>query len=145
MVITATAMFGPGFVWLVRDSSRKYSILTTYLAGSPWPAAHYRKQPIDMNTEDKENSDHIRSLQRAPAVNAGRLGAHSRAVASAPGGAEITPVLCINTWEHVYLPDYGVGAGGVGGKRAYAESWWHTIDWERVHGYAKPGQGQSFI
>jgi superoxide dismutase, Fe-Mn family len=139
-VLTATAMFGPGFVWLVRAKDRRYSLLTTYLAGSPWPRAHYRRQPVDMNTEDKQFSEHVKELQRGPAVNERKLGAHGKPPEVAPGGVEITPVLCLNTWEHVYLPDYGVGASGVGGKKAFAESWWHTIDWKVVSDYASPGQ-----
>jgi Fe-Mn family superoxide dismutase len=122
-ILTASAMFGPGFVWLVKDRSRNYHILTTYLAGSPWPQAHYRKQATDMNTEDED----MRRIQRGPAVN--KPGAHGHASQVGPGGASIIPVLCLNTWEHVYLPDYGVGAGGIGGKKAFAEAWWETIDW----------------
>ncbi|KAJ9645284.1 hypothetical protein H2199_003290 [Coniosporium tulheliwenetii] len=40
-IATANAMFGPGFVWLVRRkhrvSAEQFQILTTYLAGSPLP------------------------------------------------------------------------------------------------------------
>ncbi|TVY87660.1 37S ribosomal protein, mitochondrial [Lachnellula willkommii] len=137
-ILTATAMFGPGFVWLVKTKDRKYSILTTYLAGSPWPQAHYRRQPVDMNTENEQFSEHVRELQRGPAVNERKLGAHGRAAEVAPGGVELTPVLCLNTWEHVYLPDYGIGVGGAGGKRTYAENWWLAIDWDVVATYANP-------
>jgi Fe-Mn family superoxide dismutase len=125
-------MFGPGFVWLVKDKNRKYHILTTYLAGSPWPQAHYRKQATDMNTEDED----MRRVKRGPPVNS--AGAHSQPSKLGPGGADIIPVLCLNTWEHVYLPDYGVGAGGIGGKKAYAEAWWETINWEFVANNALP-------
>jgi len=43
------------------------------------------------------------------------------------GGAEITPVLCVSTWEHAFLHDFGVG-----GKRRYLEAWWEAVDWEVV-------------
>ncbi|KAL8653659.1 MAG: hypothetical protein Q9226_003758, partial [Calogaya cf. arnoldii] len=49
-------MFGPGYVWLVKrtqasiNESMKLSILATYNAGSPYPGAHFRQQPVDMNT-----------------------------------------------------------------------------------------------
>ena len=133
IILTASSMFGPGFVWLVKDRSKKYSLLCTYMAGSPYPGAHYRRQPVDMNTEDKSVSEAIRRMSREPAVNTvGAHGPHSQQQKIAPGGIDINPVLCINVWEHVYLPDYGVGAFGVGGKKAFAESWWHTIDWAVV-------------
>jgi len=131
-VLTANAMFGPGFVWLVMDKNRKYHILTTYLAGSPWPAAHHRKQAVDMNTEDED----MRRIKRGPTADAVASTSYNSQLG--PGGANIIPVLCLNTWEHVYLPDYGVGAGGVGGKKAYAEAWWETINWNFVAENADP-------
>ncbi|KAL8922938.1 MAG: hypothetical protein Q9208_004900 [Pyrenodesmia sp. 3 TL-2023] len=53
---TADSMFGPGYVWLVKrvqptlNDNMKLSILATYNAGSPYPGAHFRLQPLDMNT-----------------------------------------------------------------------------------------------
>lgn len=143
MIVTASSMFGPGFVWLAVSgggNARKYHLLTTYLAGSPYPGAHYRKQSVDMNTE----TDSVLDLMNGPPANTvGAFGTQSEPRKTmAPGGIDITPILCINTWEHVYLPDYGVGAGGVGGKRAYAERWWDRIDWTRVanFGMVQPGK-----
>lgn len=131
-IATASSMFGPGFVWLMRTPRREYSLLCTYLAGSPFPAAHYRKQSVDKNTEDKTVAEAIRRLQREEPTNT--VGAHGPLSKTrlAPGGVDFTPVLCINTWEHVYIADYGVGTAGVGGKKAFAENWWYTIDWEVV-------------
>jgi Fe-Mn family superoxide dismutase len=45
----------------------------------------------------------------------------------APGGIDVIPLLCVNTWEHVWLRDYGIG-----GKRAFLEAWWEVINWEEV-------------
>ncbi|KAG9237598.1 superoxide dismutase [Amylocarpus encephaloides] len=129
MVLTASSMFGPGFVWIVQAKTGEFSLLTTYLAGTPYPAAHYRQQPVDMNTEDSSVSEHIRRINRAPPVNG--LGAFGPSSGDkrklGPGGADITPVLCVNTWEHVYLPDYGVK-----NKRRFVENWWRKIDWNIV-------------
>ncbi|KAI4130783.1 MAG: hypothetical protein LQ338_001555 [Usnochroma carphineum] len=53
---TASSMFGPGYVWLVKraqptlNESMKLAILATYNAGSPYPGAHFRLQPLDVNT-----------------------------------------------------------------------------------------------
>lgn len=137
-IATASSMFGPGFVWLMRTRAGKYTLLCTYLAGSPYPGAHYRRQPVDMNTEGKSVSHAIRRMLKEDPVNT--VGAHGELSQKkmAPGGVDLTPVLCINMWEHVYLADYGVGAGGVGGKKAFAESWWHTIDWSKVTERASP-------
>merc|ERR1711939_243558 len=37
------------------------------------------------------------------------------------------PILCVNVWEHQWIPDYGVL-----GKRAYLTAWWDCIDWQVV-------------
>ena len=137
MIVTASSMFGPGFVWLVKHpATRKFSLLTTYLAGSPYPGAHFRKQAVDMNTADTTISESLRRTLSAEPVNTvGAHGAHSEKKLP-PGGIDVIPTLCINTWEHVYLPDYGVGAFEESGVRAYAERWWDRIDWAVVANHA---------
>ena len=115
-LLTADAMFGPGFVWLVQtDTPGSLQILTTYIAGSPISAAHYRRQPVDMNTENTQ-------------TYAGAFGDASRQRDTKPkkplGGVDITPLLCVNTWEHVWLHDYGIK-----GKMNYLEKWWDKISW----------------
>ena len=114
-------MFGPGFVWLVaKDSDRanlpgnpagKLAILCTYLAGSPYPAAHYRAQPHDM-----------------AAGYIGRNAGDPRKRVNV-GGQDLTPLMCVSTWEHVYMRDFGPGA-----KAQYLEAWWKCIDWRTVEG-----------
>ncbi|TAQ83436.1 hypothetical protein B7494_g8243 [Chlorociboria aeruginascens] len=142
MIITANAMFGPGFVWLVRSRDHKYSILSTYIAGSPYPGAHYRRQPVDMNTEAKNVTDVLRNVIRdSPVNNVGAFGSLSEPRNQfAPGGIDINPVLCINVWEHVYLPDYGVG-----GKLEYAVNWWQTINWSEVANRAGIQPNQKYV
>lgn len=119
--------------------------MTTYLAGTPYAEAHYRQQPIDMNTEDTSVSEAVRRMNRKPIANtAGSHGVYSQSQNLPPGGASYRPVLCVNTWEHVYLMDYGAswiqrqGADGqeevVEGKRQYIENWWNAIDWNVVQG-----------
>ncbi|KAK4693590.1 superoxide dismutase, Fe-Mn family, partial [Lecanoromycetidae sp. Uapishka_2] len=120
-IATANAMFGPGFVWLVKRNTVRASgaqdlpelaILTTYLAGSPWPQAHYRAQESDTNTN----------------LQAGAWGAKSgKAEKIAPGGTNIHIMMCVNTWQHVWLRDYGFG-----GKKRFLANWWDTIDWDVV-------------
>ncbi|KAI9171246.1 superoxide dismutase [Paramyrothecium foliicola] len=124
-VLTASAMFGPGFVWLVKTpGGADYRLLTTYLAGSPYPGAHWRAQPTDMNTVGSGGSarDHYTNM-----VSGGKP-----AGSLPPGGVQLEPLLCLNTWEHAWLLDWGVGAGGNGGKMAFAEAWWELVDWEKV-------------
>jgi Fe-Mn family superoxide dismutase len=116
-VVTAMSMFGPGFVWLVKTAN-EHAILATYIAGSPYPYAHWRRQGADLNTLG------------ARGTAADTLVAYSRAAAGQrreelpPGGVNALPVLCLNTWEHVWLRDYGIG-----GKRAFVEEWWKKINW----------------
>ncbi|KAK0763146.1 hypothetical protein N5P37_004130 [Trichoderma harzianum] len=125
-IVTASAMFGPGFVWLVKAGPGDYRLLPTYLAGSPYPGAHWRMQSTDMNTVGNDGS--ARSYLRNQS-----LGARRRVGDLPPGGIELEPLLCLNTWEHAWLLDWGMGVDGKGGKAAYVDAWWKLIDWEKVH------------
>ncbi|PGH17860.1 hypothetical protein AJ80_04683 [Polytolypa hystricis UAMH7299] len=136
---TANAMFGPGFVWLVKaKEDGRLKILATYNAGSPYPGAHYRRQPVDMATQTTgsaggESPDAIRRLQ--PDQHYGSMGAYSNSRVLAPGGIDVHPILCVNTWEHVWLRDWGIG-----GKPGFLEAWWNMINWEEVsHNYSQVG------
>ena len=146
-VVTAAAMFGPGFVWLVRTrdpgsgNSENFRILTTYLAGTPYPGAHWRQQPTDMNTvggvspEGRAHAERYFDRSANAYAAAGLPSAAGDNVA--PGGIKLWPVLCLNTWEHVWLRDYGIGQNGLGGKVTYAEKWWDAIDWNVVNETAR--------
>lgn len=122
----AEAMFGPGFVWLVQandTSPGRLRILPTYLAGSPLSGAHYRRQSEDKTTQNADSQQAVN--------NVGSFGSAALQKPQGPkkplGGVDIVPLLCINTWEHVWLQDYGVK-----GKRKYLEAWWNSIDWDLV-------------
>jgi Fe-Mn family superoxide dismutase len=141
MVDTATSMFGPGFVWLVKTSQMglptAYKVLATYAAGSPYPGAHWRRQTVDMNTAAGEKSgpalENARRYIDSSAAAAGNRANAAAAKLSAPGGTDLQPLLCLNTWEHVWLWDYSFGLGQRGGKQAYAEAWWNKINWDLVY------------
>ncbi|TKA62118.1 hypothetical protein B0A49_08268 [Cryomyces minteri] len=128
---TARAMFGPGFVWLVQartDRGDAFRILSTYLAGSPYPDAHWRRQPVDMNTQSAASLGGVKLGRLTEVQNTvGAYGAHSGERRNAPGGVDLVPLLCVNTWEHVWLRDWGVK-----GKEAFLERWWDGIDWDVV-------------
>ncbi|MCJ1318067.1 hypothetical protein MMC15_003394 [Xylographa vitiligo] len=137
LLATASSLFGPGFVWLVRltsppaaTPSPPLALLTTYIAGSPYPGAHFRQQPLDMATAATNVS--AGTNPQAYALNlhgtASTIGPHAQnARKLAPGGQDLEVLLGVNTWEHVWLRDYGVG-----GKRRYLEAWWERIDWDVV-------------
>ncbi|KAH7132107.1 Fe superoxide dismutase-like protein [Dendryphion nanum] len=123
---TADAMFGPGFVWLVqlnKIEGRPLRILPTYIAGSPLSGAHYRRQSHDLNTH---NPDSYKGLNPV-----GTFGQAAQIQDNTPkpplGGVDITPLLCLNTWEHVWLHDYGIR-----GKSEYFQAWWDKINWDFV-------------
>jgi Fe-Mn family superoxide dismutase len=131
MLTTANAMTGPGFVWLVQAKQRstsaagntsslpEYRILTTYNAGTPYPEAIYRQQGVDQNTAIGYNGS---------AGSFGSTSARGRDTPKLPPGTElITPALCVSTWEHCYLPEYGVD-----GKAKYLIEWWKSINWGAV-------------
>lgn len=133
-IAIGNSMFGPGYVWLVKKDDGHYSLLNTYIAGSPYPQAHWRKQSRDMNTEDSEIktvADHARRealLNSEPVNTPGVVGQHIAAQNKmAPGGVGLRPILCVSTWQHVYLPDWGVLQ-----KKQFLEAWWDRIDWSQV-------------
>ncbi|KAK4237514.1 Manganese/iron superoxide dismutase [Achaetomium macrosporum] len=143
MIYTAASMFGPGFVWLVKTSQPglpvAFKVLVTYAAGSPYPAAHWRRQDVDMSTAasgiNEAGMETAKTYLENTAYGAGKKVGNPAAKRAdfAPGGTDLLPVLCLNTWEHVWLWDYGFGIGNAGGgKLGYAEKWWNRINWERV-------------
>ncbi|KAK1830058.1 Manganese/iron superoxide dismutase [Podospora conica] len=143
MVNTAAAMFGPGFVWLVRTTNPvgggpAFKVLATYLAGSPYPGAHWRRQANDLNTAVGPTEAGLETAKQYLEDTAYGQGKQVSAAAQhrkaiAPGGIDLIPVLCLNVWEHAYLADHGVG-----GKLQFAERWWNFIDWEKVYKEATP-------
>ncbi|KAG9196706.1 superoxide dismutase, Fe-Mn family [Alternaria panax] len=139
LLATAESMFGPGFVWLVQTNDTRFGslrILPTYLAGSPLSGAHYRRQSHDLNTH---NADSWHAANKV-----GAFGPNSQQPDQRPkkplGGTDVVPLLCVNTWEHVWLHDYGVR-----GKRAFLEKWWDSIDWDFVaqNATVAPSQNQN--
>ncbi len=131
-ISTANGMFGPGFVWLVSTETLELRILATYIAGSPLAGAHFRMQPVDMATQNATATGAMKgpawAQQQQVSNKAGAFGQHSgRDKIVAPGGLDVVPLLCVNTWEHVWLWDYGIA-----GKRRYLENWWDRINWDEV-------------
>ncbi|KAI1112480.1 Manganese/iron superoxide dismutase [Nemania sp. NC0429] len=134
---TALGMFGPGFVWLVKNANTmELRILTTYLAGSPYTAAHWRRQGVDFNTSSADRNTVSAFYDRTQA-GAGNGAGHLQP--QAPGGTDVVPLLCLNTWEHVWLVDYGIT-----GKGDYVQQWWETIDWQKVDALTFPIRRDGF-
>lgn len=147
MLEQANAMFGPGFVWLVRMArspgaftTAGYRVLVTYQAGSPYPLAHWRMQGTDMNLQagvtertgatikdylTRRNVANRRPQMYGQDAEAEMLDPLSR---GNPGAAEVAPVLCVSTWEHAWMFDWGVE-----NKRAFLDAWWNAIHWEKVY------------
>ncbi|KAF2435167.1 manganese and iron superoxide dismutase [Tothia fuscella] len=148
MIATANAMFGPGFVWLVRTnvqginkSPRRFKILSTYAAGSPLSGAHNRRQPLDMNTQNVGTATaaglgpgnaSLQGLSEAEfrrqteVQNHVGFQSHNQTDTSF-GGVALTPVLCVNTWQHAWMIDYSAY-----GKESFLTNWWDHINWDVV-------------
>lgn len=137
---TAYSMFGPGFVWLVRNNQRGadggirgFHILTTYLAGSPLAGAHNRLQPADLNNENIVTARGFdnESLARSRVGNSvGAFGSTSKAaqkLQTSYGGIDIIPILCVNTWQHAWMLDWTIN-----GKWQFLNAWWDRINWSRA-------------
>ncbi len=109
---TALAMVGSGWVWVVIDHQQKLRILATYNAGTPFDFA--RLQQADPNTGlipgkglSEKNDFALYQAMKRP--------------------YSLTPLLCVSCWEHSYISDYGVG-----GKGAYVDNWFKSIDWSKI-------------
>jgi superoxide dismutase len=136
---TAEAMFGPGFVWLVQTNDTQVGslrILPTYIAGSPLSAAHYRRQSHDLNTH---NADTYQALNSVGTF--GSAAKQSTQPKRPLGGVDVVPLLCVNTWEHVWLWREGkeeVSRGVVGQDRL-------ELGQAERHHYAQTRPGQVFV
>ena len=135
MLETANSMFGPGFVWLVQHRDRyskkgqSFAVMNTYIAGSPLPGAHYRKQSVDLNNQASKDEAILESaLSPKTAPKEASFQNRSTKLHVPPGGIAVNPILCVNTWEHVWMFDWGIA-----GKEKYLESWWESIDWDIVN------------
>lgn len=133
MLEHADAMFGNGFVWLMKENSRGSTnihtplrILCTYNAGSPYAGAYRMRQNMDMATGLDVAQSRMRNVQNT----AGGMGPHSqsgRIGSVSSTQLDAYPLLCLNVWQHMWIPDYGIL-----GKRAYLAAWWERIDWDVV-------------
>lgn len=133
LILTAGAMFGPGFVWLVKGQKQDFKILNTYLAGSPYSGAHWREQAVDMNSRGQDGSAAQYFQHQTKGARGSQRQEPHVSEMKPPGGIDVVPVLCLSTWEHSWLVDWGFGGGGKeGGKVAFLEAWWDKIDWEGV-------------
>lgn len=144
MLQHADAMFGNGFVWLVKEGSNNMPfgasskttplrVLCTYNAGSPYPGAHQRRQTQDMATADTSAMAARlsgRGSQLTEVQNSvGAFGQYSDSKTQPwPNALLSQPLLCVNVWQHMYMLDYGLL-----GKQTYLAAWWERIDWDVVY------------
>ena len=117
-----------------------FRILPTYLAGSPYPGAHARQQTRDnttVNLSEIQRQQAEASERRSRVQNSvGNFGTSSTKNIHPDGdvesisrwsGAHIVPLMCVSTWQHAYMMDFGVD-----GKEPFLNAWWDRINWERV-------------
>lgn len=152
MIANANAMFGPGFVWLVTDTTdQRLYLLNTYHAGTPYSRLSGRQQGHDMSAYSGTSEEYRRALNSKEHIEhtvlssdkPGRIGGGGGEAGTGKMPVVTLPLLCVNTWEHVWLTDYGVA-----GKRKYLQNWWSRINWPyvldnlvTVNRSARPNQG----
>lgn len=131
------AIFGNGFVWLMQhktgqgNTNGRMRILCTYNCGSPYKEAWKVRQPMDMATRyDPASPDAL----QARASQTGRIQQNlyaqmNRKSFDSDEQLDADPLLCLNVWQHMYVPDYGLTEEG---KRAYLAAWWERINWDKV-------------
>lgn len=148
MLEHAEAIFGNGFVWLMRErtdygggvkTGGKLRILCTYNAGSPYAEAFMMRQPVDratgMNPTEQvplNRSGNYSSQMNIPQNYVGSSGAYSIAGQTphtAVNALKADPILCVNVWQHMWVPDYGLSADS---KQIYLLAWWERINWQKV-------------
>lgn len=147
MLETADAMFGNGFVWLMKgENVGDLKILATYNAGSPYPGAAPRRDDTDMANVGNNPNGSLLSEQLSGRsglgfdgegrdigislgnVSAGHFGNFSANRSKHHAGLlNMQPILCVKVWEHQWLRDYGIL-----GKKPYLTAWWDRIDWQKV-------------
>ncbi len=140
MIAAADAMFGPGFVWLVVDtnarSERRLYVLNTYLAGTPYSNLYHRRQQNqDMAPLASSSDKYRKGLDDRQYMDQTMLSEPKGRVQSGGAGRDYRgqeplvtrPLLCVNTWQHVYMTDYGVA-----GRRDYLNAWWERVNWDQV-------------
>lgn len=130
------AMFGNGFVWLIKEHGvlgmhhTPLKILCTYNAGSPYSEAwRMRQAPKEqLKWQDPETIRRARMQEvQNTAGSSGQYSQQARMGYASPVQLNGTPLLCLNVWQHMWIPDYGIL-----GKRSYLAAWWERIDWDRV-------------
>jgi len=138
MLEHADAMFGNGFVWLMKESPTgsgaftaggKLRILCTYNAGSPYSEAYRMRQNRDMAT-GLDPAAHRRAQMTQVQNTVGSFGQFSQQAKAGnepPNALQAMPLLGLNVWQHMWVPDYGIL-----GKRHYLAAWWERIDWDVV-------------
>jgi len=137
---TADSLFGNGFVWLMKPPTRGgLTILATYNAGSPYPEAAPRRDRHDSATFNARmlaaglkgtpyDERGARVIADTSGGLAGKFGEFSAARASRYAGwLDAQPILCVNLWQHQWIPDWGIF-----GRRQYLAAWWDRIDWSVV-------------
>ncbi|KAL9050082.1 MAG: hypothetical protein Q9162_006848 [Coniocarpon cinnabarinum] len=162
----ANAMFGPGHVWLVlqyrpaassahrtmaagvdtysqngSQPSFDFRILSTYIAGSPYPGAHARQQAHNLTETNLAAVRDLQTRQADGVPRSYRADQSSQLTHGVPGGnlesisrwsgADVMPLMCVSTWQHAYMQDWGVD-----GKKLFLQAWWDRIDWMKVEEHA---------
>ncbi|KAL8688204.1 MAG: hypothetical protein Q9218_005823 [Villophora microphyllina] len=175
---TADSMFGPGYVWLVKrnqytpNPNMRLSILATYNAGSPYPGAHFRQQPLDMNTANTGVTGSMSPYQYTKMMKGeeGTYPINDRlkpyATGMGTGQPNMPPAFTgfagsfgpySDSLSAAKAPGgallevlLGVSTWehvwlmdwGIGGKRKFLEAWWDKIDWEVVTARGGFGKGK---
>lgn len=132
-------MFGNGWIWLVEDNKKRLKIKTFFNAGCP--LVPERVHAIDRNVTgvpDEQEDDldfihaqgsdyHSAKKELLSTLGFGLSGGKPRK--TDPNAVQLTPVLCLNLWEHCYFTDYQ------NRKEDYLNNFWQMVNWELVHQY----------
>ncbi|KAK5076204.1 hypothetical protein LTS08_006830 [Lithohypha guttulata] len=130
------AIFGNGFVWLMQERTAgtntggRLRILCTYNAGSPYRDAWLLRQNRDRATNlDPASPEAVQSRNSLLGRTPGSASLARNQEHSLQDQLDAEPLLCLNVWQHMWVPDYGLLERG---KRAYLAAWWERINWDKV-------------
>ncbi|CAH1758578.1 14114_t:CDS:2 [Entrophospora sp. SA101] len=117
----ALAIFGSGWTWLVKTEYDTLCVVNTYNAEDPnnHPSRFNKKSDKDDINQKQDTLTPSNQPLPPPLIKLSM---------ELPHNSRLTPLLCLNVWEHAYVKQYGIL-----NKSLYIENFWKCINWEVIN------------
>nr|CAG8479769.1 8960_t:CDS:2 [Entrophospora candida] len=117
----ALAIFGSGWTWLVKTEYDTLCVVNTYNAEDPNNHPSRFNKTSDKDDINQKQDTLTPSNQPLPPPLI-------KLSMELPHNSRLTPLLCLNVWEHAYVKQYGIL-----NKSLYIENFWKCINWEVIN------------